>query len=104
MNLFQTLQVLFFKKRSSKTSFILTSLPSEIGGIFLGLILSTYHGLLFFITPVITTLLFYFIYQYMIKVEIKKRLSITPWFYFRMICIQIIFIIITYILFLLVFK
>ena len=75
---------------SKKTKFVLISLPSEIGGIFLGLILSTYHWLFFFIMPILTTLLFYFIYQYMIKIE--KSGSIDYWFYFKAIIIQIIII------------
>lgn len=82
------------KSRLSSKTMHLIGLPSEVGGILIGLALSTtYHWVFFFIAPAITVSLFQYVYKYLYNVEIAKKFSVDKLFFCKIIVIQIVFIV-----------
>ncbi len=76
---------------SSKTMFLI-GLPSELGGILIGLLLSSFHWVLFFVAPAVTVSLFQYVFNHLYQMKIARKSSIDKLFFFEMMLIQIVFI------------
>ncbi len=75
---------------SSKTMFLI-GLPSELGGILLGLLLSSFHWVLFFVAPAVAVSLFQYVFNHLYQMEIAHKPSIDKLFFFKMIILQLVF-------------
>ncbi len=80
------------KPNLSNGKVFLIGLPTELGCIFIGLILSSYHWTLFFIPPIVGAAMFYFAFKYLYAIEFSTKGSVKPLFYGKVILIQVVFI------------
>jgi len=89
--------VLFYDlKRLTKNEFslkklYLLGLPSEIGGVFIGLILSTYHYVFLFVAMGISVYFYTKFFEYLYKLKMYNEDCIGRSFYYQILLAQIIF-------------
>ncbi len=87
-----TVLVSLTKNKFSLKEIYLIGLPAELGGVFIGLILSTYHWVLFFVAITVAVLFYYCTFKYLYKLAMYQKGCIEKLFYYQVILAQIIFI------------
>lgn len=87
------------KSRLSSKAMFLIGLPSEAGGILIGLILSSFHWVLFFVAPAVTVSLFQYVFNHLYKMEITSNSSVDKLFFCKIILLQLVLILCFFIIY-----
>ena len=87
---FYDLKKLTENRFSLKTLYFL-GLPSEIGGVFIGLILLSYHWALSFLAVGISVYFYIRFFKYLYKLKMHNEGRIGRSFYFQILLAQIVF-------------
>ena len=79
------------KNEFSLKKLYLLGLPSEIGGVFIGLILSTYHYVFFFIAMGVSVYFYTRFFKYLYQLKMGNEGCIGQSFYYQILLAQILF-------------